>query len=1492
MLVPIPAVAHQLLGKAADYPEDLSDPEDVGHVWKLPSSPITSCCYLDRDCDHIFDWAEADLAWAFRPYLIFSDYESYSEHLLVLYQASPIVFQPSINKIKLKLTYLFLFREEKSHDGDSGNFVVHVESTDPDHQLWYVTWIEGGSSNCGGSAWDMEQGDTWSTGDVQWSSVQDDGMAHFALYISYAKHKFVKNDSDCEDCWDGGQNQACGDGWEGLPLLGISLRDWTCLHDYCAGWRASEVLAEYNSLTDFQKTYSGNIGEIVDGDKQTAGMQPDYRFLFFPSTKTGGGGLQQGTGSYGYLGPATVGPSPSPIIDTDTHGIWGGFDSSGNWRIWDNGFPAEWLWDANHNCFCGGKGREGGECCEANGQSVTRCNWCDWWGYCNYCANGIKGLLHQLDTSLFPSNCVLGDFEDRDQDGIPKFLDCDDLNPLLKYDLDQDGACDLPVVYSDRPECNAYCDRGHPDAIENSLCHDKCVVKDNCIDLSWPPCAALKQALDTQTFDYFHAFNDLEECAQQFANKLQEDSDSNGNGDKCEDMALTFSIHPSVGTESHWAVRENAAGIKYRVWETCTARYINVNLQTRGGEEGSPNKRPLTLGACPCNGAQLNWSCNQQYCREDAKYFLGTDSITFPWAPIEGCRNRAESFLTSRRYDIWNQGGQYCAQKDLCRYKDSVFSKPQPGYFSVSWLWRYFKQFKPQSLEQSLCHKPDPVADEVDLRGRLTRLRVEFPNPPPGAPIQDDSWYASTGNYAISPSIDAATFQRPDVEQCTYEFWSPFEFLQVVIKEFPEQPNDVGPGPFVWQVVSDPLTGELATIGFGGAMMSAGPVRRISTSTGEMPPIQSVVWTSAHLDTAGLDLGSGKESAVIFYKTAASPPVLYMGLVDRPDNPWFEWHEVYNTQEPLPEVFDPTLLYHQKGNRLLLIGVTLDASGAGHPNTVTALNLADGTASRMCSLHWLSGLTNYSVAVDQHRQKAFLVGGVLPVTGSTGETVFEVWSYDLDNQGYSRLPAQEIMPSPRQKPALALDSDGNRLFVYGGIDASGAVLSDLWELSTITGKATLLTEGQGELGNVAASPVLLFDPAFRRLWAAGSSGGGQEFNARSLDLDLGREQPEWQEQSLFAPPPEEPGQYSGQIQYGRPVVMAYTVECSAAYGQVMSARLHSEEQNLKVTIEDATGRRINEASLPSSAIWPVVPGETYRLVVSTIDGYIGETKTVFNLEVNPVQLVEKGVYATNWNAKDIDLRSSTAFLACKEGLEAVDIASTESPIRISRKPYGTRALSAAVMGEYVVLGLGPAFWPLRVLDVRNPSEMTEAGKVMAWGAPHQISISGRRAYTAQGLFGVDVFDLEDPKSPELSDFLWPGGPTLAVLVYGGLVFAGHLGFTGWHTGRGVAIFRISAEQTEHLSQVSTSERPLAIRLHGNILLVAEAGWQKAASCLFGFSCWPAEKVEVFDISDPGSVVKVTELPFDQVETLFDKVYGSSLIRRNDSGFMVFGEEAP
>ncbi len=103
-------------------------------VWVLPEDPFgTSCGYLDRDADGLLDWAEAELAWVFRPYLVFHNeenmtgrsYDPASNGMTIFYQANPILrSMDEITRVDaltrlIRIKLVFAFQKDSTHSGDT-----------------------------------------------------------------------------------------------------------------------------------------------------------------------------------------------------------------------------------------------------------------------------------------------------------------------------------------------------------------------------------------------------------------------------------------------------------------------------------------------------------------------------------------------------------------------------------------------------------------------------------------------------------------------------------------------------------------------------------------------------------------------------------------------------------------------------------------------------------------------------------------------------------------------------------------------------------------------------------------------------------------------------------------------------------------------------------------------------------------------------------------------------------------------------------------------------------------------------------------------------------------------------------------------------------------------------------------------------------------------------------------------------------------------------
>ncbi|MFH2005922.1 MAG: hypothetical protein ABI333_04955, partial [bacterium] len=103
----------------------------------------------------------------------------------------------------------------------------------------------------------------------------------------------------------------------------------------------------------------------------------------------------------------------------------------------------------------------------------------------------------------------------------------------------------------------------------------------------------------------------------------------------------------------------------------------------------------------------------------------------------------------------------------------------------------------------------------------------------------------------------------------------------------------------------------------------------------------------------------------------------------------------------------------------------------------------------------------------------------------------------------------------------------------------------------------------------------------------------------------------------------------------------------------------------------------------------------------------------------------------------------------------------------------------------------------------------------------------------------------------------------------------------------VQLFRITSSGLVEAGLVPTSEVPVALRLHGRKLLVAEMSHVQANKCYAASAkCSQPTTVEVIDLSDPAFPIHEATLPFAQVEAWFGRHLGEHLLIPSGSGFAV------
>lgn len=204
----------------------------------------------------------------------------------------------------------------------------------------------------------------------------------------------------------------------------------------------------------------------------------------------------------------------------------------------------------------------------------------------------------------------------------------------------------------------------------------------------------------------------------------------------------------------------------------------------------------------------------------------------------------------------------------------------------------------------------------------------------------------------------------------------------------------------------------------------------------------------------------------------------------------------------------------------------------------------------------LLGRSQASLVHDRLRDRLVLFGGQ-----RVGTMTNEVWTYSLiDTLGWTRLTITGLLPRQRASHGAVYDSIGDRMVVFGGIDA-GNSLSDLWALDFAPTAHWERLLPSGVAPDPRAGMGMVFDPDSLRILIAGGAPNyyayyGYSDELWSLDLS-----PTLRWRKLIPGPPYSSGPYRamGLLVYDRAhhdvlLVQGHEVYASPAETWVRIAR--------------------------------------------------------------------------------------------------------------------------------------------------------------------------------------------------------------------------------------------------------------------------------------------------------------------------------------------------
>ena len=142
------------------------------------------------------------------------------------------------------------------------------------------------------------------------------------------------------------------------------------------------------------------------------------------------------------------------------------------------------------------------------------------------------------------------------------------------------------------------------------------------------------------------------------------------------------------------------------------------------------------------------------------------------------------------------------------------------------------------------------------------------------------------------------------------------------------------------------------------------------------------------------------------------------------------------------------MVYVESQNRIMLYG---GYSGIQKFTNVWMYDPAGSVWNTLTSISSPGGRKQHAMAYDPPSGKVVLFGG-RGDSGVQGDT----WIYDPSTSQWTN-PAASPSPSPREGSSMVYDAKGGKLLMFGGKDAGGNYLGDLWEYNVTANTWTQIT---------------------------------------------------------------------------------------------------------------------------------------------------------------------------------------------------------------------------------------------------------------------------------------------------------------------------------------------------------------------------------------------------------------------------------------------------
>jgi hypothetical protein len=497
-------------------------------------------------------------------------------------------------------------------------------------------------------------------------------------------------------------------------------------------------------------------------------------------------------------------------------------------------------------------------------------------------------------------------------------------------------------------------------------------------------------------------------------------------------------------------------------------------------------------------------------------------------------------------------------------------------------------------------------------------------------------------------------------------------------------------------------------------------------------------------------------------------------------------------------------------------------------------------------------LAGFELVADALRHRMFLVGGT-----RSGVDTAEIWQVGMTSGDVRLAPATAPVGLARSRAAVALDPSGRKLYLFGG-RAGGEVLGDLWSLDLETWTWQGLSSGPAESAPAARERgAIILEPQFERLWVA----GGRDATGPLPPVDhmFSLTGLAWQERRPLTA--DGTGRLTGTIGPDDEVTVPVEIADTVAYpGQPTLVTVDSPEPCLGLRVRDSHGELTAHLACQDGErglAFVGQPGERYTVELVPLHGFDRGSRPEYVVEVRDAELTPAGEVALAHRAKALAVDHRTGgdlgVVLAGSDLQIVDLADPVHPAPVATVPVGALALDVALAGgAAVVTGMGPPAESLRRFDLRNPAVPVETGLATVPGLGRRVATWGGKAYV-EGLTRVHVVSLAGANSPQVIDTIETGGLITALAARDGRLAVA--------VGKKLQLYEVRATASPLLlAEVPLDRYGAAILLQGEVVQVAEMGLGEILKCVLGVACTRTGVVEAFRMDGAGGLTLAGTYP--------------------------------